>query len=101
MKCPHCDRAVSLFSPSVNRLQQHRKKCPHCGAPVRTSIRHKKTLLAILGAALFGMVAALTLSDRNGMLLLLAGAAVAVIVGIVGLAEFELVSCDEPGKRHS
>jgi hypothetical protein len=89
--CPHCNSGVSLFSPSVNRLRPRDRKCPHCGASVRANFRHKKALRLSMGVALILVITAPTLSPLYGRLVLMAGEAVVVIVGIVALTKFELV----------
>jgi len=98
MKCPRCNSGVSLFSPSINRGRL-RNKCPHCAAPVRFNIRHKKTLLLTLGVAVVvPMVVAPTVSPVYGSLLVAVGSLAAAGVGIVALIRFELISGEPQGK---
>ena len=99
MKCPRCNKAISLFSPSINSLGSRDRKCPHCGASVRTKIRHKWALLVVLGVDLVAMIVALSLSPKYWPLLIMAGSAIAAILGIVALAQFELLSGEPRGER--
>src|SRR5260370_15096042 len=101
MKCPHCDRSVSLFSPSVNRLRRRDRKCPHCGGSVRAKVRHKKAHLFCLGVGMVIQIMALAVSPLYWRLVLMPGQAVVVIVGIVALTNFEVVSGESQGKNQS
>lgn len=98
MKCPHCNRSVSLLAPSVNRIRRP-KTCPHCGASVRPNFPHKKALLLTLGVVMLLMLTAPALSPLHGHLVLMAGSAVLVGAGILALTEMELLS-GEPLDRH-
>jgi hypothetical protein len=40
MKCPHCSRAIGLFSRSLNRFGKV-KTCPHCGKSIRLFVDFK------------------------------------------------------------
>jgi hypothetical protein len=90
MKCPHCCGTVSLFRTKFSRGGQ-RDKCPHCGASVRTIIRHKGALLLGLGVALLLAPMSAMLSAVYGHLLIAASAFIAAAVGVVALTKFELV----------
>jgi len=40
MKCPHCEKKVSLFSKAVNSFSKT-KFCPHCAKEVKTFLNLK------------------------------------------------------------
>jgi len=85
MKCPSCNGNVGLFNPSLRR-----RRCPHCDANIRQTIRHKGAFLLGLGVAFVPMIMAPAFSDPWTHLLMLAGAVIAVTVGLLAITHFEL-----------
>jgi uncharacterized paraquat-inducible protein A len=98
MKCPHCNNEVSLFNQELNFASQAVKRCPRCGKPFCLHLRSRGQMLWALGGALTLMVLALALPPFYKHVSLLAGLAVTVIVGIVGLFNFEL-EVEQPRMR--
>jgi hypothetical protein len=40
MKCPHCDKKISLFSKALNKFGKV-KKCPHCSESLKLFVNFK------------------------------------------------------------
>lgn len=49
MRCPHCEKHISLFARAVN-VHSRRRQCPHCGLSVRLAFRFGRLALLLTGA---------------------------------------------------
>jgi len=47
MKCPHCDKKVSLFSKALNKFGKT-KKCPHCSENIKVFISFKMAAILFI-----------------------------------------------------
>ena len=90
MKCPHCGSGVSMYSSSIRRRSHG--KCPTCGAPVRTNVRHKMVLLISVGVAMVPAIVAPKVPPFYGSLLVAVSCFLTAGVGIVALTKFELIA---------
>jgi len=55
MKCPHCDKSISVFSRAVNRFEKGRT-CPYCMQPVRLFVSFKVIALLFMPVLLLGVL---------------------------------------------
>jgi len=90
MKCPHCNKEVSFYSPSVSFRSAMNKRCPHCDRPVLVYVKREKPIYIALFVAVALMLLALALPPPFREASLLAGLAITLVFGAFALRSMEL-----------
>jgi hypothetical protein len=54
LKCPHCDKKISLFSKTLNKFGKV-KVCPHCSEPFKSFINFKVAAILFIPALVLSL----------------------------------------------
>lgn len=83
MKCPHCDKSISMFSREISNFSE-KKTCPHCQKQIQTFMSLKVAALLFFPAFVLAFLLKLVIDGFSGNL------AMGLVYGVVVMLSMRL-----------